>query len=207
MMTAKIYDFNKAKLNKDIPQILEGAGIMPTRENLEIYTSFIEEMVNAVTAPKAPIVTITEPVSRGRDIEGTHYRETKHLDIKDIAKKMREDIKKAKKDGLLPKSLKVSVRISRYSMGQSLDITVRDGMGGPLFTDEYLIATKRGTTYPSDYRGEVYTKEAGEILDTLNEIHNAYNYDNSDVMSDYFDRNYYGSVNVDYDYREKEFNR
>ncbi len=71
---------------------------------------------------------------------------------------------------MLPPDLKTGVRVSKYSGGQSLDIVVKS----PYF--------ERGT---AEYRF---------VESELDNIMNAYNYDNSDSMVDYFDVNFYGHV-------------
>ncbi len=50
-------------------------------------------------------------------------------DLADVAKLVRADIAAAVKAGVLPAGLKVSVRIRRYSMGQSLDVFVTAAPG------------------------------------------------------------------------------
>jgi hypothetical protein len=53
-----------------------------------------------------------------RNIVGSKYEEVKGMDIKDIAKLIRADLKRE-----LPE-LKTSVRIERYSMGRSCNVHV-----------------------------------------------------------------------------------
>jgi hypothetical protein len=118
------------------------------------------------------------------------------LDIKEIAKLVRKDIKAAVKAGSLPKEMKVSVRVKRYSGGQSLNLNVKSFPGGFL-NPAYVKAVKVNphlcyTEYPPRYYLHV-----SRALTTLDNLANAYNYNNSDTMVDYFDVNYYVSVNVD----------
>jgi hypothetical protein len=142
--------------------------------------------------------------------KGERYEEGGHLDVKDIAKLMRRDIREAIKAGDLPKGIKTSVRISRYSGGRSIDISVTALPEGFVwYTDEYAIETK-GFTRPADrysgWDGEMLSKKADKVLEVLKKIHDAYNRDNSDSMVDYFDRSYYGSASIgwklDYEIRE-----
>ena len=46
-------------------------------------------------------------------------------------------------------------------------------------------------------RHKVLTENARSAQITLERIHDAYNHDGSDIQSDYFDVNYYGSVNFE----------
>lgn len=63
-------------------------------------------------------------------VTGEKYATEGHLDVAEIAKRMRSWIKTARKLGQdaggidLPEDAKVSVRIDRYSMGQSVDVTI-----------------------------------------------------------------------------------
>lgn len=132
--------------------------------------------------------------------KGDNYEATQNLDIAEVAKILRRNIKEAIKAGELPQGLKTSVRIDRYSMGQSMDVRVT-GLpeGVQWYTDEYAIETK-GFTRPADrysgWDGEMLTKEAGEILEKLSKMRESFNRDNSDIMVDYFDVRYYGSTSI-----------
>ena len=88
--------------------------------------------------------------------------------LKDVAKDVRRDIREAVKTGSLPKDFKASVRISRYSMGQSLDVEIL-----------------------SHSRAD---DSAGYFVDGIQRICARYNYDRSDTMADYFDTEFYVNV-------------
>jgi hypothetical protein len=64
-----------------------------------------------------PVLKVVKPSSRGG--AGSKYEETKDLDIAEVAKLVRKDLAALK----LP--VKPSVRISRYSGGQSLDVHLK----------------------------------------------------------------------------------
>jgi len=124
------------------------------------------------------------------------------MDIKDIAKAVRADIKAAQKEGTLPK-MKISVRTERYSGGQSLSVTIKE------FPIQILNIwrVKIQKENPNYFIGhicedhpayEMYTPLAKKALAKLKEISNAYNYDGSETMVDYFDVNYYEHVGFDY---------
>lgn len=125
---------------------------------------------------------------------GTKYEATRDFDIAQIAELVRADIKAATKAGELPAGLKLSVRISRYSMGQSLRVEIT---AAPF---EVRVSREQ----EDDNRAEGFkfpwlTREAAAVLDTLNAIRSAYNFDNSDPMTDYYHVRFGGSV----DYRIK----
>ena len=135
--------------------------------------------------------------------KGTKYT-GEYRDAVSIAKLIRKDIKDAVKAGSLPADLKVSVRSSYYSGGQSIDVTWH----APNTTIYSIECTCRGlynghevsdTCYDRDgrYVGLTFTKTGEEIEETLRSIMNAYNYDNSDAQIDYFERLFYGHVQFD----------
>lgn len=120
---------------------------------------------------------------------GPKYEATRDLGIAEIAKLVRQDIKTAIAEGRLPAGLKCSVTIQRYSMGQSLDIRVTDAP----------FAVKVAEHEATDNRAQGLkwawlTRDAVGVLETLGEIHSAYNYDNSDPQSDYHSNRYHGGA-------------
>jgi hypothetical protein len=116
----------------------------------------------------------------------------RNLDIKDIAKALRADVKKLQKMGLFA-GMKVSVRIERYSMGQSLNVTITK-WDGQLHNPEWIAEDP-------NYRYEInrWAAPVSRAVKALEVLANQWNYDNSDAMTDYYDVNYYTSVSVCYE--------
>lgn len=124
----------------------------------------------------------------------------------DIAKLIREDIKRDIADGMLPKGPQYSVTSESFSGGQAIRITVKG------WADAWQVCdgTEPGTSYgcrnpwckgrndPAYAHAAeehmVLTVEAKAVEMTLKRIHGAYNHDGSDSQTDYFDVNYYGQV-------------
>jgi hypothetical protein len=123
---------------------------------------------------------------------GENYESSR--DIKDIAKDIRKDIKTAIKSGKLPK-VKVSIRISRYSMGQSLTIEIKE-TSFPTVTPAFVRWLSEDNFAPHRY-----TPIAGRVLEDITNIANAYNYNKSDSMTDYYDTNFYTHVQYDTELR------
>lgn len=96
--------------------------------------------------------------------QGNNYEWTKNLDIVEIAKLVRKDIKKA-----YP-TIKASVRVDKYSMGCSLNVEL------------------------SNFGNLVADAVEGKVKEMIA----SYNYDNSDVMIDYFDVKFSSFVSVNY---------
>lgn len=115
-----------------------------------------------------------------------------------IAKAMREEIKEAKKSGLLPKHWKYSVTCHHRT---SISIRVESFGEGWMPENvenckEFCYRSISSYGYHSPYcPGSVKpTEEAEAARITLERIHQAFNHDNSDIMTDYFDVRYYGQV-------------
>lgn len=144
------------------------------------------------------------------EFKGEKYKEEGYVDVAEIAKRIRKQINAKKKAGEYPKDLKVSVRISRYSMGQSIGATITAGLPdgiNPEYIKIYNEEIARGETdweagrYAS--RVNYWAPEVAKIIEEIEDMGNTYRRDNSDAMSDYFDCNFYYNVNVDWQYRDK----
>lgn len=135
---------------------------------------------------------------------GAKYQKVRDMTLPQIAKLMREDIKLARKIGkqvaepgavavidaigTMPAQMKVSVRSEYYSGGGAIDITVKN------------IPADWGFVPDPRVEGQFAPSPAlAQLISELKTIHGAYNYDGSDIYTDYFDKNYYGGV--DYDWR------
>lgn len=128
-----------------------------------------------------PTFTTTEGYGGTPGWEG-NKRGASHIPLKEVAKKVRQDLKDATKAGYLPKGLKYSVRKDN----NSLYLEVLN-----LPPDDEVYTIKK------DFTGrdkKVLKPEYEDLRRKLQAIHDSYNYDNSDSMSDYFDRGYYGRV-------------
>lgn len=100
---------------------------------------------------------------------GAKYEEVENMDIKDIAKLVRKDIKEA-----FPNTnYKFSVRIERFSMGRSLKVYVNNTGLMPR------------------------SVQASTIESKIQEIVDQYNFDDSDWLSDYSHVNFYSSVRLE----------
>lgn len=119
-------------------------------------------------------------------------------DIKKIAKEIRKQLKQE-----FPQC-KFSVRIERYSGGQSMTISLmqapfaafgsdkdangNDGPGDYAQLNQFQLRDE-----PQDYicNGYLLTPDAWAIMKRADEIQGRYNWDKSDPMTDYFNVNYY----------------
>ena len=136
---------------------------------------------------------------------GYRYDEVRDLTTTEIAKRIRADIKVAKSEGLLPKNWKYSVRSRYFSGGSSIDVEVRDCADAWIAQDDSKCVgydyCHVGPDYSSHLRNcpaaEHLTDDAEAAKMTLERIHNAYNFDDNDIMIDYFHVNYYGIVEVE----------
>lgn len=105
-----------------------------------------------------------------------------NLSTKEIAKKVRVWLKT-----IIPKDIKLSVRMQSFSMGSSIYVYIKEGFIYNLYIEKI----------DGDLR---YTKAAMLLQDTIKGYMDSYNHDGSDSMTDYFDVKFYGHVSYDYDY-------
>ncbi|MEO9625879.1 MAG: hypothetical protein ABJF09_00560 [Qipengyuania citrea] len=135
------------------------------------------------------------------EVRGAKHDATRNLDIAEIAKRMRADIKALG----LAAGIKTSVRIQRYSGGQSIDLRITalpDSF--ELLSDKHASWRKQFPGQEHRFPGDAEAQRSPayhRLYQQLERIHGAYNRDNSDGMTDYFDRRYYGSVTLDWEVR------
>ncbi|MGP4115433.1 hypothetical protein ACTWP5_31610 [Streptomyces sp. 4N509B] len=139
-----------------------------------------------------------------RRVYGLKYHLVRDLRTTDIAKLIRADIRMARKAaqrtaepggalktvdpiGDAPAQLRFSVRSEYYSGGSSIEITIRN------------IPDAWGWTTERNHWGtrQVPTPELRTLAHELKALHRAYNYDGSDITTDYFDVNYLGGVTAE----------
>lgn len=116
------------------------------------------------------------------------------LPLKEIAVRVRADIKAAIKAGKLP-AFKVSVRTDYYSMGCSLDVVVKAVPAGYLVANAAHVAWEMENPHsyfgaaPEAARSNI-NAQAAKDLATLDAIVRAYHRDDSDMMTDYYSVNF-----------------
>ncbi|MGK3708557.1 hypothetical protein [Arthrobacter sp. IK3] len=113
-----------------------------------------------------------------------------YRDITAVAADIRTELKEAAAGNYLPAGLTYSVRTSRFSGGQSVDITVR---GVP---DEDRLDPDK---YDETYKIYGWRDEAEELRKRVEEIANAYNRVDTDTQADYFNYSYYAHVTLEDD--------
>jgi hypothetical protein len=111
----------------------------------------------------------------------------------EIAKAIRTDIKAAQKAGDLP-AMKVSVRFRWSTHAMAIDVNIKEWSGQIWSTKRVREEMAGEYTFTSRY-----TLAASLLVDAVKSYANAYNYDRSDRMTDYFDVNFYLSVDFDSD--------
>jgi hypothetical protein len=131
----------------------------------------------------------------------------KYLSAAEIAKLMRADIKAEIAAGNLPGSARdYGVRVHNYSGGRSIRIEARHmehlwiECDGRDCRDVWCKAKGLPEYAAHAQTHKVLSAEGKRILAILQSIHDAYNHDGSDVMTDYFDVNYYGEASIEGQY-------
>lgn len=126
------------------------------------------------------------------------------LSTKEIAARIRKDIKQAIAAGELPGGCRdYSVRYRSFSGGSSIDITVKRA-AYTIERPEVTRADPREADTVTRGLGGWMTDGASAVIDRLKKIHDAYNHDGSDTMSDYWDVNYYGHAEFDWQLVDKQ---
>lgn len=148
---------------------------------------------------------------------GYKYEEQQGKTTAEIAGLIRRDIKQAIADGLLPgKPVKYSVRTDVFAGGSAIRVSVQDWADAWQDCDGYVPGSEAPVSghgrdlcrnyfcaarlellreeRPGAETHQVLTPDARAAQMTLERIHQAYNHDGSEAMTDYFDVNYYGSV-------------
>lgn len=159
--------------------------------------AMIAEKVQRIEAANAPkfMPAYCDPSNETR---GAKYDATRDLSRVEIAKRMRADIKALQ----LPQGFKVSVRTESYSGGGSIDIRVTAVPAGFRYYSD--AAASWCKQFPArEHRmpmawDEALSADWRELRAKLRAIHGAYNRDNSDAMTDYFDTRYYGDVDIEW---------
>lgn len=122
---------------------------------------------------------------------GTRY--DKNLTAKQIAAIVRKEIHQEIKSGFLPAGLKVSVRLRHR---HAINISITAWPGNPISPAWALRHARDGlracTTSP-------YTPQASAVLAHLRAKAEAFNFDGSNIISDYCDVKFFLSVDFDYE--------
>ena len=115
-----------------------------------------------------------------------------------IAKLVREDIKAAVKGGELPKA-RYSVRTSYYSMGSSLNVTVKAVPFSVLNEARVL-----NENHLPECSNPKHTPEAQKVLDQIRAILDLYNRKNIDSQQDVYNVKFSGFVQFDSNIENEE---
>jgi hypothetical protein len=124
---------------------------------------------------------------------GSKY--TSGQDVAEIAKCIRADAKAATRTGELPEGLKLSVRVSRFSGGSSIDILVT-AAPGLLFRNLLSILEERAAMNAPRQHPR-YTLEGRVVLASIEQIAQDYQRCESDTQTDYHNTNFFLDVNYD----------
>jgi hypothetical protein len=175
-----------------------GVNLAVVAEHEGVYVDQLHDIIEHETG------LYTRLARRQATVYGHKY--SRELGGAEIAAFIRNDIKEAVRRGELPRA-KYSARLQRFAGGKSITITYAD-VPFDLFNPEFLkfeIET-RGHKF---YEGDRFSLERKDLEKKLTEIANAYNYDGSDIQSDYFHVNFYLRVHADHDHerRQREIER
>jgi len=120
----------------------------------------------------------------------------KNLSLVAIAQKIRADLKNEALKNPLFSGSKFSVRKTGYN---SLTIEIKEIGFNPYNPERIKLDLENDRSY-----GEtIYTAQGKDLETRIKHIANAYNFDGSDLSTDYFHVNFYQSTNIDYELSQK----
>lgn len=149
---------------------------------------------NDVTDTAAAFARENARLASRAKVAGAKYDAS--LSKAEIAARIRADIKAAQKAGDLP-AMTVSVRCRTATYSKAIDIRIT-AWSGPICSTKRVREDMTGAYTHTP----MYSRAALALLDSVKAIADAYNYDRSDMQTDYFDVNFYLSVDFSYDLRD-----
>jgi len=144
---------------------------------------------NAVTADAMRVIRSAEIAANTIRHTGAKYDRSR--DLAEIARLVRADIKAAVKSGALPADLKASVTISRYSMGQSMRVSLT----APSVVVPSVARVRADLANP---HGHVtlarHTVKARAVVATVESLVKAYQRSETESQSDVCNFSFYDTV-------------
>lgn len=128
---------------------------------------------------------------------GSKYDE--RLDVAEIAKRVRADLKALIKAGTIPKG-KYSVTIQRFSGGCSLRVRLDQLISTHLMLNSERVKFEQENPHAFPGNLPQFSPTGKALLKTVEAVVNAYNFDGSRTESDYWNVNFYDSVDFDGDF-------
>lgn len=125
------------------------------------------------------------------------------LSVKEIAVRIRADIKAAITRGEIP-AVKTSVRSDRNSIDVTIVSWPKDFQvsNAERVIHDHLHPNQSG--FIDDRELPYHTDAARSLIKKIESMRNAYNFDDSDPMTDYFHVNYYGGTHIDWEAEHAE---
>jgi len=156
----------------------------------QLIDKFLEDLNVFILKKKPNFFQQFDTGYSGNKFVGSKYSLTKDMDIKEIAKLVKKELDIEFSDW------KFSVKIDRFSGGQSLRVSIIDMPYTPF--SEVVDNAYKSNENPNETRfdsiyNKQYLKDSEKIKSTINQ----YNMDDSNSQVDYFHTNFYSSVNLD----------
>lgn len=152
-------------------------------------------MIIPFLQPEEPTQTQSKVSAPDYSIQyGSKYDET--LDVAEIAKRVRTDLKALIKTGTIPKG-KYSVTIQRFSGGCSLRVRLDQLISPHLMLNPERVKFEQENPHAFPGNLPQFSPTGRALLDTVEAVVNAYNFNGSNTESDYWNVNFYDSVAFD----------
>ena len=117
---------------------------------------------------------------------GSQYEATKDKSVKEIASLIRSEVRKATKQGTIPAEWDYSVRLHRFSGGQSIEIHV--------IVPEEVVSLR--WDLPTTTEGWATLDRLNETEQFLNDLHQSFNFYQSYFPGDGCATRYFGRASV-----------
>lgn len=167
------------------------------RETINDYLADLNQWVSKLPAARRKEIFDTGYSYSQNKSEGKKYKATKNYSIKELAKLIKEELK-IEFEG----EAEFSVTTGGGTTTSSIDVEIVDLQFNP-YTADFLKALNDGQTIAAfnEYKRDGWNRSPDrfneqfyKLSEKAEKIMNQYNYDDSDSMTDYFDRRYYGGV-------------
>lgn len=148
-----------------------------------------EKPVSAVPVP-SPLAVATQVASSASHYTGSKY--DRNMSCKEIAAKLRTELKQDFKDW----------KFSVHSDYNHVDVRITQIPAYvPLYNPKW-VEEERACKWDSGTGTARYSAQVREVMDHINAWLYEYNYDKSDIQSDYFEVKFYSTVDICYKFEQ-----
>lgn len=167
----------------------------------ELSNMFFKSINNLIETKYPAFYKVEDKGYSGNKFTGKNYEKTSDLSIAEISKMIKTELAIEFPDW------KFSVKSKSYTGGRSLNVYIEDMPYNPYseYMDNRIKNNITGYDYERGGNVDEYIETYRKDYKKIEHIANQYNYDDSDVQSDYFSVNYYCFVTLEHDKIREKF--